>query len=81
MVDTGNQLLLLLLVGFLGVLVTQVTGHHIDDGLASIGIGLILGGTVICLDIETRRLLVEAEARRTQGAKGAGQVLREGTCP
>lgn len=51
-----------LLVAFLGVLLSQVTGNLIYDGLASIVIGLILGGTAIWLAYETKGLLIGESA-------------------
>ncbi len=51
-----------LLVAFLGVFLSQVTGNHIFDGLASIVIGLILGGTAIWLAYETKGLLIGESA-------------------
>jgi cation diffusion facilitator family transporter len=54
--------LLGLLVAFLGVFLTQVTGNLYFDGLASIVIGLILGGTAIWLAYETKGLLIGESA-------------------
>lgn len=51
-----------LLVAFFGVFLTQVTGNLIYDGLASIVIGLILGGTAIWLAYETKSLLIGESA-------------------
>ncbi len=51
-----------LLVAFFGVFLTQVTGNLIYDGLASIAIGLILGGTAIWLAYETKSLLIGESA-------------------
>lgn len=56
--------LLGLLVAFLGVFLTQLTGNLIFDGLASIVIGLILGGTAIWLAYETKGLLIGESANR-----------------
>ena len=50
--------LLGLLVALLGVWLTQMTGVAVFDGVASILIGLILGGTAIWLAIETKGLLI-----------------------
>jgi len=47
-----------LAVAFLGVFLTQVTHNALFDGLASVIIGLILGGTAIWLAIETKGLLI-----------------------
>lgn len=51
-----------LLVAFLGVFLTQVTGNLLFDGLASIVIGLILGGTAVWLAYETKGLLIGESA-------------------
>jgi len=51
-----------LLVAFCGVLLTQLTGNLIFDGIASILIGLILGGTAIWLAYETKGLLIGESA-------------------
>jgi len=50
--------LLGLLVAMLGIWLAQTTGIAEFDGLASIMIGLILGGTAIWLAIETKGLLI-----------------------
>jgi len=51
-----------LLVAFGGVLLSQLTGNLIYDGLASIIIGMILGGTAIWLAYETKSLLIGESA-------------------
>jgi cation diffusion facilitator family transporter len=51
-----------LIVAFLGVFLTQITGNLVFDGLASIVIGLILGGTAIWLAYETKGLLIGESA-------------------
>ncbi len=51
-----------LVVAFLGVFLTQVTGNLAFDGIASIIIGLILGGTAIWLAYETKGLLIGESA-------------------
>lgn len=53
-----------LLVAMLGIWLTQVTGIAVFDGIASIIIGLILGGTAIWLAIETKGLLIGEGANR-----------------
>jgi cation diffusion facilitator family transporter len=52
-----------LVVAFLGVLLTQLTGQLWFDGLASVLIGCILGGTAIWLAYETKSLLIGEAAR------------------
>lgn len=54
--------LLGLAVAFLGVLLSHLTGNLIFDGLASIIIGLILGGTAVWLAYETKGLLIGESA-------------------
>jgi len=51
-----------LLIAFLGVLLGQLTGSMIYDGIASILIGLLLGGTAVWLAYETKGLLVGESA-------------------
>ena len=51
-----------LLVAFAGIALTQATGLAAFDGLASIVIGLILGGTAIWLAYETKGLLIGESA-------------------
>lgn len=53
-----------LLIAILGIWLTQVTGIAIFDGIASILIGLILGGTAIWLAIETKGLLIGEGANK-----------------
>jgi len=54
-----------LLVAFVGVVLTQVTGMGVFDGVASIVIGIILGGTAIWLAYETKGLLIGESANRS----------------
>lgn len=56
--------LLGLLIALLGVWLTQVTGIAVFDGIASILIGLILGGTAIWLAVETKSLLIGERANK-----------------
>ena len=51
-----------LLVAFLGILLGQLTGNTLYDGLASILIGVILGATAIWLAYEIKGLLVGESA-------------------
>ncbi len=51
-------------LAFLGIYMAQVTGNPVYDGLASIAIGLILGGTAIWLAHETKGLLIGESANR-----------------
>ena len=56
--------LLGLLIALLGIWLTQVTGIPEFDGIASILIGTILGGTAIWLAIETKGLLIGEGANK-----------------
>jgi cation diffusion facilitator family transporter len=58
-----------LIVAFLGVFLTQMTGSMLFDGLASILIGLILGGTAVWLACETKGLLIGESANDQVVAK------------
>jgi cation diffusion facilitator family transporter len=51
-----------LLVAFFGVALAQVTGLGVFDGMASIVIGVILGGTAIWLAYEIKGLLIGESA-------------------
>ena len=51
-----------LVVAFIGIWLSQITGMPIFDGAASIVIGLILGGTAIWLAYETKSLLIGESA-------------------
>lgn len=53
-----------IIVAFLGVLLADTTGILIFDGIASIIIGLILGGTAVWLAYETKGLLIGESANK-----------------
>lgn len=53
-----------IIVAFLGVLLVDTTGILIFDGIASIIIGLILGGTAVWLAYETKGLLIGESANK-----------------
>ncbi|MGA2402173.1 MAG: cation diffusion facilitator family transporter [Syntrophobacteraceae bacterium] len=53
-----------LIVAFLGIFLSQITGSHYFDGSAAIVIGLILGGTAIFLAFETKSLLIGESASK-----------------
>ena len=65
-------------VAFFGVLLTQLTGLAWFDGLASVIIGLILGGTAIWLAHETKGLLI-GESANEQVVEGIRNILAD--CP
>lgn len=54
-----------LMVAFIGVLLTQVTGILVFDGIASVIIGLILIGTAVWLAYETKGLLIGESANKS----------------
>ncbi len=65
-----------LIIAFAGVFLTQVTGMLWWDGLASVLIGCILGGTAFWLAYETKGLLIgeRADVKTVAGIKA---LLRE----
>ncbi|WP_421774712.1 cation diffusion facilitator family transporter [Gracilimonas sp.] len=66
-----------LMVAFVGVLLSQLTGILIFDGIASIVIGVILGGTAIWLAHETKGLLIgeSADLEITEGIQKLGNDM------
>ena len=62
-----------LLVALFGIWLSQVTGNAVFDGIASIVIGLILGGTAIWLAVETKGLLI-GERANTETVEGIRQI-------
>jgi cation diffusion facilitator family transporter len=63
-----------IVVAFLGVLLVDLTGILIFDGIASIIIGLILGGTAIWLAYETKGLLI-GESANEMVIKGIREII------
>ena len=53
-----------IIIAFLGILLADLTGIPIFDGIASILIGLILGGTAVWLAYETKGLLIGESANK-----------------
>ncbi|ORU90575.1 MAG: cation transporter [Cycloclasticus sp. symbiont of Poecilosclerida sp. M] len=51
-----------LMVAFIGIGIAHYTGNPLYDGIASVVIGLILGGTAIWLAYETKSLLIGESA-------------------
>jgi cation diffusion facilitator family transporter len=64
-----------LIVAFLGILLVQLTGNAQFDAIASIVIGLILGGTAIWLAWETKGLLI-GEAADPRVIEGIRRIVR-----
>lgn len=56
--------LLGLIVALVGIALSQATGNPIFDGIASVVIGFVLGGTAIWLAAETKGLLIGESANR-----------------
>lgn len=50
--------LLGLFLAFLGLLLTQITGNPVFDGLASVAIGVLLGFIALFISFETKSLLI-----------------------
>lgn len=67
--------LLGLLVALIGISLAQVTGLLWFDGLASVIIGLILGGTAIWLAYETKSLLIGESANQSV-VEGISNIVR-----
>jgi len=63
-----------LFVALLGIFLNQITGIHIFDGIASILIGLILGGTAVWLASETKSLLI-GEAAEEKVVEGIRDIV------
>jgi len=68
--------LLGLVVAFVATLVSQLTGMVVFDGIASIVIGIILGGTAIWLAYETKGLLI-GESANTQVVAGIRAIAAD----
>lgn len=66
--------LLGIIVAFVGVLLVDKTGILIFDGIASIIIGFILGGTAIWLAYETKGLLI-GESANEEVVKGIRDII------
>ena len=67
--------LLGLLVALTALVITQLTGNLYADGIASIVIGLLLGGTAIWLAFETKGLLI-GESANVNVVDSIKQLLR-----
>lgn len=63
-----------LLVALVGILLTQTTGIHEFDGIASILIGVILAVTAIWLAVETKGLLI-GESANVRVINGIKQII------
>lgn len=65
-----------LLVAFVGILIGQLTGNPLFDGIASIVIGLILGGVAVFLAYESKGLLL-GEAADPKTLAGIRRIAGE----
>ncbi len=63
-----------LVVAFFGVMLAQFTGNAVFDGLASVLIGIILGGTAVWLAYETKGLLI-GESARPEVVQGIRRIV------
>lgn len=64
-----------LIAAFLGVWLSQITGITQFDGIASVIIGMILGGTAIWLAYETKGLLI-GESANVRVVNGIREILQ-----
>lgn len=70
--DSAAMLGLLFALG--GIFLSEWTGNPVFDGIASVLIGLILGGTAIWLAVETKSLLI-GESAETRVVEGIRRIL------
>lgn len=66
-----------LIVALFGIMFAQYTGNPVWDGVASVIIGLILGGTAIWLAYETKGLLI-GEGAGTKTVEGIKELAGNG---
>lgn len=64
-----------IVVAFVGILLSQLTGMYVFDGIASIIIGLILGGTAVWLAYETKGLLI-GESANEKVVNGIREIIK-----
>jgi cation diffusion facilitator family transporter len=64
-----------IVVAFVGILLSQITGNPYYDGVASIIIGLILAGTAAWLAYEIKGLLI-GESARPEIVKGVKEIAK-----
>jgi cation diffusion facilitator family transporter len=64
-----------ILVAFVGIFLSQVTGNPLFDGIASVVIGLILAGTAAWLAYEIKGLLI-GESARPELVKGVKEIAK-----
>ena len=61
-------------VAFLGIALSQLTGNPVYDGVASVLIGVILGGTAMWLAYETKGLLI-GESANPEVVRGIRETI------
>ena len=64
-----------IIIAFFGILLSQITGNYVYDGIAAVVIGLILAGTAIWLAYEIKGLLI-GESARPELVKGVSEIAR-----
>lgn len=64
-----------IIIAFLGVFLSHRTGMYYFDGIASIVIGLILGGTAVWLAYETKGLLI-GESANERVVEGIRDIIK-----
>ena len=64
-----------LMVAMLGIAVSQLTGNYVYDGIASVGIGIILAAIAALLAYETKGLLI-GESADLSVVKGIGKIVK-----
>jgi cation diffusion facilitator family transporter len=64
-----------ILVAFVGIFLSQITGNPLYDGAASVVIGLILAGTAAWLAYEIKGLLI-GESARPEIVKGVKEIVK-----
>ncbi len=63
-----------LTVAMLGIAISQLTGNYVFDGIASVGIGLILALVAVLLAYETKGLLI-GESASDEVVDGIGKMV------
>jgi cation diffusion facilitator family transporter len=67
-----------LVLAFFGVVLTLITGDGIFDGIATVGIGLLLVAVAVILAMETKSLLI-GESATDEHVRAIEQALVDGT--
>ena len=65
-----------LIVAMLGIAVSQITGNYVFDGIASVGIGIILATIAALLAFETKGLLI-GEAADQEVVEGIKKIVNK----